>query len=59
MIMAANELACDAFHIQINVRLDSGCWFNLSKLNAHQDIMKKLMPNIACLNMHILLKVAI
>lgn len=30
MIMASNELACDAFHIQINVRLDSGCWFDSS-----------------------------
>lgn len=59
MIVAANELACDAFHIQINVRLDSGCWFDLSKLNAQQDIMKKLMPNIACLNIHILLTLAI
>lgn len=46
MIMASNELACDAFHNQINVRLDSHCWFDLSKLNTHQDIVENLMPEI-------------
>lgn len=29
MITLSNERACDAFHIQINVRLDPGCWFRL------------------------------